>query len=128
MKNFRDALLAIDTSGTETAMKNKFAKIAHATEDPTLKELCMSLSQWWGWYLKPGWSRRSKDPNTGEPINVGVPKTRNEWIEGYQDLRQRLREYCEKVIAQAKPEWMRMAEKHGWKPPETRAQGGRQGE
>lgn len=117
MKHYKNALIALDSTGTYTAMRNKFAKIAHSTEDPMLKDLCLKVAQWWGWYIKSGWTRRSTDPNTGEPINIGVPKNTQEWWQGYQPLKQRLREYCEMVIAQGKPEWMRLAEKHGWRPP-----------
>lgn len=117
MKHYRDALIALDSSGTHTAMGNKFAKIAYSSEDITFRDLCLSLSKWWGYYLKAGWSRQSRDPNTGQPINVGIPKTTTEWREGYHALASQLRNYCEVAIARGKPEWMVLAERNGWRPP-----------
>lgn len=116
MKNYRDALLALDLTGTHTSKQNKFTKIAHTTEDPILKELCLEVAKWWGWYLKRGWTRDTRDKNTGEwhPI---IPTGHDKWKEGQQIVNQKLREYCEMVLSQAKPEWMRLAEKHGWRPP-----------
>lgn len=34
-----------------------------------------------------------------------------------RELNNQLREYVELRIAEQKPEWMVMAEKHGWRPP-----------
>ncbi|MNV88541.1 hypothetical protein D3C71_1827570 [compost metagenome] len=117
MKVYRDALIVLDTQSTETTKNNKFVKLAYATEDPVMRQLCLENAQWWSWYIKRGWSRESKDPSTGLPINIGIPLNNSQWSAGLTTVSNKLRDYCELVISQGKPEWMRLAEKNGWRPP-----------
>lgn len=116
MKQYKATLLALESDGTPSAKQNKFAKISIDTEDIILKELAMRVSKMYSWYLKSGWSRNSRDAN-GTPLDTSIPRTHGQWAEMQRLVNQELRNYVEMRLAEAKPEWQVMAEKHGWRPP-----------
>jgi GTP cyclohydrolase I len=114
MKQYKTALLALEQDATPNSKQNKFAKIAVESQDEMLKELARRVAKMYGHYIKSGWSKDTRDANG--VWSTTIPSNSSQWREMQRLLNTELRTYVEMCIASNKPEWMIMAEKHGWRP------------
>lgn len=114
MKHYKNALLALKSSATPTAKQNKFTKISLETSDEVLKELTGRVAKMYSYHLKSGHSRLVAESH---PMRGMIPTNWREWGAMQKAVNSELLEYINLCLANNKPEWMVMAEKHGWTPP-----------
>lgn len=114
MKDYQKAMEFLLTQGTAKALANKWAKLASTTQDEDLRSLAIELNRVYGMYIKPGWSRRAE---TAPVIRGIVVDCYSAYHQAHGQIRMQTKNYVEEKLAQGKPEWMVMAEKHGWRPP-----------
>jgi hypothetical protein len=114
MKHYQKVLLILTESGTPSAKQNKFAKIASETNDEILKDLAKKVAQMYSWHLKSGYTRQLAPD---DPRRAYMPTNWIEWSKYQKVVNKEISNYAEQRLFDAKPEWMVMAEKHGWTPP-----------
>lgn len=114
MKLYQQILIALKQVATPKAKQNKFVKFEIEAQDEVLRDLLHNVTTMYSYHIKPRWSRGIKmdDPQRGI-----IPNTYSEWATMQNVANERLLEYVEKRIAEQKPQWQVMAEKHGWTSP-----------
>jgi hypothetical protein len=113
MKQYQKALLAIEQTATPNARYNKLIKIASESTDDILKGLLSKSAKMYSYHLGRGTVRNISRDNA---LYGYIPTTHSEWANAQRVVNKELLEYVHMRIAESKPEWMVMAEKHGWGP------------
>lgn len=112
MKDYQKAMELLLATGTPSALANKWAKLASTTMDDELRGMAIEISRLFSSYIKPGRMRPSSQIYM-RGIKIGDHYT---YLEVYELVMTDAHKFVESRLAQGKPAWMIMAEKHGWGP------------
>lgn len=112
MKEYQKVLIALAQNGKPNAKQNKFAKLGIECHDLYLQVLCKQVANMYGHYVEPRWSR-----NVPAEFRGVIPSDYTEWLTMQNKVNEELKNYVENRLAEYKPAWQVMAEKHGWRPP-----------
>lgn len=111
MKEYQKALFIIKKSGSAITKENALLQLSITTEDLNFKYLLEQAAHGYHGYIRPGACRRPGDHNW--PLDF------KEWraimFHETEGCHTRLKQYCERMLAQQKPQWQIIAERNGWR-------------
>jgi len=109
-KDYTNVIVVVRSIDRSSTKINRLVKISSICEDERLKELTEQLITAYGYYIKPGASRRVREGSI-------VPVNNQEWINYIKPIIEATLSYCNNMIATMKPQWQIIAERNGWQQP-----------
>lgn len=103
MTVYKKCLLEISKQSTFTSKHNSLMKVYYETEDYVLKDYIRRYAEC---LAEAGHYQKAKLPSHCQRA-----------VQGSEQVKQMLIDYCQQVEMSRKPEWQILAERYGWTPP-----------